>query len=1848
VRRAAPGPQLSVGRLRVDAAKAIAKLREYQLADRTAWILEAIRAAVAANATRIELRGDANDVWLSWEGAAWPADDLPKLFDELVSPEPATERHHVRLLAAAVNSALGMNPAYVDVFAIGPDGTVRARYTPDVLDEPTAELEESALRKVVAEPAEPPVGISPRSGMLVHLRRRASLGMVTYLFWEREPPELALARAACRDIVIPLHIGDQVLDRVRGEHDIARVLLGDGLDGFVAILDPRVSGWSDHTATMQVAERGVVLATYEVELGLGTLRPPVPLRLYVDAPRMPTNASRSQVRRESHPIAAAEQRAPALLVKLIDELAAQLATESSDRARDAALALLAATAGGPRWTSGVFAIGEPLQRLAALPLVRDATGKPRILAREWRHFVYTGSAPLPDDLEPWLADVLWAPPGDPTARLLAGAFIDSGGMRARIRWARRQRRAHRRFFEHKPRTPTVTARTPPRVRARLGAALDGSCAPQRAFDQLTGEVCLYPERDHGELVLLLEGRELERLRVDSVIGFEAVIDAPHIVPGDRYRGVARDLEFTRVVTAARLGVLRCLEALAISLAGSELPAGYELTPFGVRDDEARIIRAALTLAPELGAPVHAPLSTAQVWRTSEGTWVSLVFIRTHSTIGIAAPHSNVRAPQGRLVIEGDLMLQDLLAKLAPGIRIVRYDRFRAAPAEPEWMVSQLLGSNHWALGLREGDVTGAIAPSPTSSLVLFHMGTKLEERPYMPRLVAGCTIAIDSDAIVPHPDWRAAADDAGLPARDYLAWETALVRAAARALTGDRPLELGGAGEVELDNELGRALCDALGGGYSQALEIMPTGEIGAPVRDSVDPSTLLGAELRARLCAAPILRVLGDPNLVSIEWLAKRFPPPKAIPFVGSTAAAAPIEGFTPLVAEPWLANAVARLADRVVVDGTNELEIRRRSALRMARIATHRTQPQRELASPLGSEFATIDPKANPLGVRGFVGVGTAQLELDIFVEGRPFMHLVRPQELPLRGVVELDMRHTDATFEGFSDLVQNQLLTVVRMMVPQLVLAIAKTRPQAISELGPVRSLLAAWLERQPIGQKNRESLCGVVAFTTVQGDRVSLEQASHPLNAVSTASWDGEWLKPLAGEPSTSIEHDVIRVPEVAGELHLVIEKLSRAKLVDVTADVDKLQASRRMARGLIPMPSLPNVPTELKRRLADLGDLGKSFGHGEIGLVEEPHSTGLLHERGVLRQQVKLDVFPAIRIAIEAPDLIDRDAPAGIEQVGSIANQLRALGLDTSSTREDTLGEQLRRLREGSKTPVTAHALSTRTQELALRLVRVVLRDLAHDAVPHGIRRSLRRAVLAKRLDGAELAGVPVFETVDGRWLEWPAVAQQIAKFGNVWAVTATAIDSRPLADERIVLRLDADELELARVSKLALIDGSEELALDAQTRLNRARPKATSLALESRGLLAQIALDGDGVTVCRGVVGVLAPAAAEQRGVFAHRAMHPFARVPDPCAWPTITVIDDARFEPDRTWAMPVPSGHAWVAMTARIRVASERALATVAQPPHDALVVERIDQAYDELVAVRGKTMLVRGALWLIGEPRVLFAPEIQIRDQHGDRWFAPAHDIGLGGTLFIDAPAGSFHQMTLEEVCAAAHAKLVRRLVGNPSVPQDLIAAHVAHALALQRILVGDAGSTKFECFRPQPLDATTVATMLGGKATQQVVGVGEDPDRPGLVEDGSAVSRVLIAWLGTRVRRGGLPRIALPAIPQPRSRPDPEPPHAIQIVVDHVELRLSKLGVTLGKNPPVIASRSEPILKHDNALYFAGDNPRLHAIANALLARSPWAQVAVDALVAHAVTVLNAALTEVTDASETAALQGLLLEG
>ncbi len=1773
MRRAAPGPQLAVGRLRVDAARAIAKLREYQLADRSAWVLEGIRAAVAAGATAIYLTGDANDVWLAWNGAPLAVADLPRLFDELVSPEAASERHHVRLLAAAVNSALGMTPAYVDVTAIG-ETAERVRYTPDVLAETIGDLADSPLRRLTTTTVAAP---RPQPGMLVHLRRKAGLEMLAYFLGE--PPELGLARAACQDLAVPLWIAGKLVDRNAHARDVLRVELGEGLDGWVAVVDPATLDATTHTAVLEVAERGVVLASYPLDLGLPTPRSPIPLRLFVDAPRMPTNASRSQVRREAHPIAAAEARARRLVPELVDRLVAS----EAPAARAAALWLLAAAIAGPEWLREAARLAPPLNKLADAPLLRDATGAAQPVAATWSGLVYTSRTPLDRELAPWVAGMLWLAPGDAAARLITNVGIDGRATRRQLRWARRQLRAHEKFFDHAPRAPRVEARTLPQLRVPLGVGVAGSCVPQALFEGLAGEVCLFLDAAPSELVVLLQGRELDRVEFASPIMFAAVIDASQLTPDDRYRGVRRDADYTRVETAMRAGVLRMIECLALALSGAELLASCVVgQPIATTEPLARIVRHGLTLAASAGVPIRPPLSAAPIWRDAGGDrWWTTDELAAHAAVGLTVGDVAVAEIPGRLRVIADFIDGELLHRLLPAVQWVRYDRAWRRDA-------QLMKPPGGALVIEEGDTLAVIAPADEPLVILHHTGVKLDARFYVSR-VTPCRIAIDSPAIVPDAGWTRADDDAGFEGRDLSAWETALIRAAARALVGDPVAELIGDEVVELVSPLGRALANAL--------------------RHS-DPDKLLGAELAAWLRSHPLVGVLGEPERVSAAELAKRFP--KSIPYVGWTADEVP--GFHPVLADQLTAHAVASLAGRNCHDGAIELELHRRAAIRAQRLASHRQQPIRTLA--LAGESIALEK-------RGIVGVGTAGLELELRIEGRTFVKLRRDTALPLLAIVEVPVEHLDPLAQSVSADVVDRIVGEVTAVVPALIRAIATARPLALTAATPERTLLAVWLapspyiqsevKRAPVARETRDVLCAAPAFATIQGQRLSLDAAGNPRGVLSTAAWQDTWLGPL-DEPPNALDEPVVQLPDGGGELATIVNELHRGAVVDVTADVKRLQAQRRMARGMLPVPTVHAVAPEWKRKLAELGELGRTLGHGEIGLTEEGSSIALLHARGELVREQPLDVLPPILIALEAADPIADASEPGY------AEQLRALRLDTPKP----------------------SALDAQVQELAIRLVRKVLATTRTLSQP--LRRGLRRAVLAGRIDPSELAGIPLFETIIGRWLDWAELAQQLAWFGKVWAITGTTA-LQPLDVRREVLRLDDAEIEAGNKHGHPIILADDELALDATTRTNQARSPARSLEIVPHLALARLALDGDGTTAPRGMVAVLAPEHAASRELRPHRAMHPFDATRDPCKWPTLALFDDARLEPDRTWSHPRGTA-VMKADVDVIRSYSENALASLAPPPAEALVVERLTAASTD--GISKARLQLRGALWLM-PPHSSAPPTIAIIDGTVPRTYTAEHGIGLGGTVYAWAPDGWRTDEVMAKLCEAVHVRLLRTLAGRRDLDRDAVLTHLAHGLALQRIIALDARAQTFPCFRPKPLDAVDLAALFANPAPIQIV----SPDAPGdgraVIEDGSELARVVIAWLGERARRERIvapraapaPRSELPSIPAPVATK----PHRLQPLVDALRARVAELGITGHRWD--IEDGATPMFRYDGALRIAGDNKRLQAVAEALLVRSAWASAALDVVVAHAVTVLNVALTEITDAAEHHAIGALLAD-
>jgi hypothetical protein len=334
----------------------------------------------------------------------------------------------------------------------------------------------------------------------------------------------------------------------------------------------------------------------------------------------------------------------------------------------------------------------------------------------------------------------------------------------------------------------------------------------------------------SELSLLFDGRDLEHLDFQSPIPFSAALEPAGLSPIDGYRAALRDLVFARASDAMRGAVVRAMEALALAEVGLPVPEGFSLGPSEDAEPHARSLRAALTLVVELGLPAEGPLAHAAAWRSTGGGWSSLAELLSHAAFGTAPPGAAMSLPEGRLVVEADAHEHAALEKLARGKQVVRYapSRSRASYPAAELARRLLLTGSSFALAIPGARTAAAIAPAQESQIFLHHHGVLLERRAHAARLT-GCHIVVDAAAAVPSSDWRGVRE-LGITAAELMEWELELARAAARALSGQRPAELYGKKAITVESELGLALADAL---------------------RKREPEELLGAELLAR-CGRP------------------------------------------------------------------------------------------------------------------------------------------------------------------------------------------------------------------------------------------------------------------------------------------------------------------------------------------------------------------------------------------------------------------------------------------------------------------------------------------------------------------------------------------------------------------------------------------------------------------------------------------------------------------------------------------------------------------------------------------------------------------------------------------------------------------------------------------------------------------------------------------------------------------------------------------------------------------------------------------------------------------------------------
>jgi hypothetical protein len=422
-----------------------------------------------------------------------------------------------------------------------------------------------------------------------------------------------------------------------------------------------------------------------------------------------------------------------------------------------------------------------------------------------------------------------------------------------------------------------------------------------------------------------------------------------------------------------------------------------------------------------------------------------------------------------------------------------------------------------------------------------------------------------------------------------------------------------------------------------------------------------------------------------------------------------------------------------------------------------------------------------------------------------------------------------------------------------------------------------------------------------------------------------------------------------------------------------------------------------------------------------------------------------------------------------------------------------------------------------------------------------------------------------------------------------------------------------------------------------------------------------VLLGGDGVTAPRGTVAILDPAASAARGVLAHRAMHPFDRVADVCAWPTLTILDDARIAPDRTWSAPLRD-QTWQSIAKDVRAASERALATLVVIRPDALAsVPVSNHLYAGIRALRDGAR-IRGALVLIGMP---YGPAaVVVHHEDGVRSFVPQGGLAIAGRLFVSTERPLVLDDVLEQLCGIAHGRLVRTLMKSDEVEEDIIAAHVAHAIATGTLRPSEAPRIRFGCFAPEPLSARGLATLVRSKQPVPLVKYATelDPDMVGFVDDGSALAGVVRVHLRDRLttaRRARAPKVEAPP-PRPVTPPvsvrrpaaastaataTPGPPHPLRPLQDALVSRLGQLGIRSYRWDISELLDTPLVIVSGDYITLCGANSQLRAIGRAIEDDAPAAHGALDALAAHVVSLRNIGPTDITDANEAHAL-GVLL--
>ncbi|MBI4701888.1 MAG: hypothetical protein HY744_12170 [Deltaproteobacteria bacterium] len=1584
------GQVVSRGVLRVDARRAVAKLREHLLVDRHDYLLEVVRSAVAGGATRIDARCDADDVELTWDGTAAAPGALVHLLDHVLGAPSTAEGRRLRLLASGVNAALGLGPAFVDLYTVGQGeprgGCTRLRWTPAMLE---AEAEGGLPRP---EAVPPPSGL-PSRGLRLHVRRRLGWAVVRAAVLGSLPREIAALAAATHDLPVPLALGGEPFPRPARPAAIARVAFA--IEGATrAVLELTEPG--PEPAWLDVAEQGVRLVRYAWEPPWGLASPSggaaLPVRVLCDAPELPTNASRSEIREDARLLAELREGSARAFEMAVRALGAWVtgAGEADGRAErlsdddatlDGALGLFVAAAAAVHRRRQE--LGELGRWLLELPLLRDGCGRPRpagslLSAPEPRVFLWQGPEPIDPELAPWMRDVVWKQ-GRLVERALGGSRLADAGEVVAL--ARRGLERKRRFLAH-PAGPVVLPESQAhlvRERFRLEhgrlaglegevAVLDPAAAARgaeaRVFVQGRQLACLPLEPSLVplplEIALAWEGKLSVRFGFDGIEDDAALREALWAGAQIGVMAVGRLVEKIEQGKdereAARLRtVLRAAVATAF----------VSPRAFGLDSDDVAGLGAA-----------H-PLRSVKLWRTTEhGRWASLqelgVYAARTGALCVAGPRARGGARDGRPVVAADRTELGLLqAALGAKVQLVPYEW--ALQERPSWWDEKTKVASAaraiqdgkmpaWAggekrerlAGLRQaldkrlglpadepGDLPtlrleaagmlALLAPRAAglAEIVDLHAGRELRARRFPPRF-GPCVAVVDDDRIVPN------ADGSGV------VWRPA------SGLLPDFQREL-----------LGAIVAHSTGEGADARLSgLPPAGARSSPLLQSYLLSSAAAlrraregkanrgrVELRERLWAMPLLVVLderGEPETLSIARVEELHPAPAEVPVVERPVGQEAL-GFATMAWRPIVVSKAEQLGvlracfGERVRDASAEIPARQREAeLEARRQALLATEPlDTSAAGPYAAEGALVACcRDDATGMSAAVALprrvfADGRAHVEVLYEGRRLCeHSLDPGgELPVAARVNLTWPAHVSEWRCLSEAGRAAGLDLLKRAAIDLAVALV-TRAHGLGNSARLFGDLAALqLVRAMLGRR------------------------------------------PLALGIEAALRHAELLWPTVQGpgqKLDAIL-RIERALCFGDTAYAwaPPVRQPSQLDQPILHLPSSPEgeaAKAVLAARDQELRD---------VSAAVEKLQRGRAARQGPAAPRLPGEpLHPALRASLA--DLGAVGCEGEIEIVEGPGSDVRMVDLGGKEQAVD--GAAPCPLRAVAR--IEALATVESATRVAVEIRAAAQRHLASlgdrlGELPDFVRAHLREQLLAGLAAGGpspDEARAALFEDTAGRLHSLDGLRAAIDQ-GTVknWLFTWASPPYPARGFGKAMLRLRQEDAALLRAA-VPLFDATLTLKRQLEAERRASAPPVDRIGIPAKILakclqttkLAEPGLEGE--------VGFLAPEHAGLREAAVFKGRRPLCTMADGEGWPLVAAVEDDALEPSPFFDGPRVSAQAH-ALREKLRRAVDAELARWLAAPEDAVAVVRFDAKGLDVAGVHvpaPPSLLVAGALWL------------------------------------------------------------------------------------------------------------------------------------------------------------------------------------------------------------------------------------------------------------------------------------------